>query len=207
MAARDGRMEIVQEYQFIEDEDKQKALRFLLNKMGRQPEDSSMVWRKFFQVQEDYWATAKILKEGRTYPLQGDFNDAREDVAQELGSPKFNQEALRTLLIKMGRQLDGERVWYVFEKSEKESPQLYYKVYYESDPNTPSWHEFEDKYSARIESGEESISDIMSDLKKSRMTRKVDETYATARIEAALRMTKGDTEKAANFLALMGKRG
>ena len=204
MAARDRRKEIIQEFEGLEGPEKQRALRFLLQKMGPQHGDSRTLWDDFAQVEKDYPAMAEMLHRGRSYPLQGEFNDAREGLAQEFGNDRWNQDALRSLLSKMGPQLDSRRVWEKYGAAEKNSPQLYYKLGFENDPNAPSWHEFESMYTNRIP--DEPIFDLMKEYRQSRVTENTGGTYATARIVAALRMTKGDTEKAASFLASMGKK-
>lgn len=207
MEALDGRRQIAFEFQGFTKPGQQKALRFLLNKMGPQPEEDS-VWDNFARTEKKYPAMTRMFKYGKTYPLQGDFNDARESLAQEYGEERrYDQSALQAILTKIGPQTDEEQAWQEFQNGEKKNPQLYYKLFYKGDI---SWHDFADRYSARIERGE-SISDIMKEHRQSRMKLgNREETsqgmYATARIEAALRMTKGDTKKAASLLASMGKK-
>ena len=197
---RDDRKYIVKEFEHVSSGEKQRALRFLLLKMGPQSDGERTLWRNFAQVEKDYPAMADMLHSGRSYPLQGEFNDAREGVALEFLSK--DQSALRAILEKMGPQSDDRKAWQEFEKTEKNYPQLYYNLWLGGDSQTLSWHAFESKYSARIQRGD-SIFDLMKEHRKSRMTGNAEGMYATARIEAALRMTKGDTKKAASFLASM----
>jgi hypothetical protein len=214
MAAQNGREQIIFEFQGFTNPGQQEALRFLLDKMGRH-EDNRTLWDNFARTEKKYPATAKMFRSGKTYALQGEFNDAREDLAFEMGDGRFDQEALRTLLTRMGPQLDVNKAWWEFKNGDKKFPQLYYNLYTPGDLRFISWHNFESNYSERIKRGE-SIYDLVNEHRRSRVKLgnweetsqgNAEGMYATARIEAALRMTKGDTKKAVSFLASMGKKG